>query len=121
MGETVLLLCVARRRPPMVIGTFLVPYQARRVPLQLFHAVCPRRLLVCVPPASHVNGRVHIVDAALVSRVSLQVIVGVPSVGSPAVAVARVEPAIVLLVALVLQYVPVSIVALASVALKSPV
>ena len=109
MGETALLLCVALRRPPVVIGTFPLPYHARLVPVQLFHAACPRRLLVCVLPASHLP------------RVALEVTVGFHIVIPPVVAVARVEPAIVLLVALVLQYVPVSIVALAFAALKSPV
>ena len=121
MGETVLFLRVVRRKPPMVIGTFLVPYQEKHVPYRVFPAVCPRIFHVFVALALRISGREHIVDVALVPRVSLQVVVGVPFVGSPTVPIPHVEPAIVLLVVHVLEYVIVAIVALAFAALKSPV
>ena len=121
MGETVLFLRVVRRKPPMVIGTFLVPYQEKHVPYRVFPAVCPRIFHVFVAPALRISGREHIVDAARVPRISRPIVVGVPFVGSTAVPIARVELAIELLVVHVLEYVLVAIVALAFAALKSPV
>ena len=105
----------------MVIGTFLVPYQEKHVPYRVFPAVCPRIFHALVAPALRIRGREPILDVARVPHISRPVVVGVPFVGSAAVPIARVEPAIVLLVVHVLEYVLVAIVALAFAALKSPV